>query len=57
VFRIEPPLADFPTDDPIADTRRTVALLEDRIRNNVTQYFWLHKRFKTRPAGEARYYD
>jgi KDO2-lipid IV(A) lauroyltransferase len=20
------------------------------------QYFWLHKRFKTRPAGEARFY-
>jgi KDO2-lipid IV(A) lauroyltransferase len=21
------------------------------------QYLWLHKRFKTRPPGEARYYE
>jgi KDO2-lipid IV(A) lauroyltransferase len=57
VVRIEPPLADFPTDDAVADTRRTVALLEDRIRDNLAQYFWLHKRFKTRPQGQPRYYD
>ncbi|WP_269531788.1 lysophospholipid acyltransferase family protein [Chitinimonas sp. BJYL2] len=57
VFRIEAPLADFPGDDPIADTRRTVALLEARIMDALPQYFWLHKRFKTRPEGEAGFYD
>ncbi|KZE32871.1 lipid A biosynthesis lauroyl acyltransferase [Crenobacter luteus] len=46
----------FPSDDVVADTRRMNAFLEERIRECPEQYFWLHKRFKTRPAGEARFY-
>jgi KDO2-lipid IV(A) lauroyltransferase len=30
--------------------------LEQRILEMPEQYFWLHKRFKTRPEGEARLY-
>lgn len=57
VMRIEAPLANFPSDDPVADAARMNAELEARILTAPAQYFWLHKRFKTRPQGEARFYD
>jgi Kdo2-lipid IVA lauroyltransferase/acyltransferase len=50
--RILPPLADFPSADPEADTRRMNAFIEARILEMPEQYHWLHKRFKTRPPGE-----
>jgi Kdo2-lipid IVA lauroyltransferase/acyltransferase len=56
LVRIEPPLEDFPTDDTEADTRRTVAILEQKVLAAPTQYFWVHKRFKTRPPGEKSVY-
>lgn len=39
-----------------ADTRAYNAWLEARVRENPAQYLWLHKRFKTRPEGEAKIY-
>jgi len=56
VVRIEPPWQDFPTDDPVADTRRMNAYIEQRILEMPEQYNWMHKRFKTRPPGEASFY-
>jgi KDO2-lipid IV(A) lauroyltransferase len=50
------PWADFPTDDPVADARRMNAWIEEEVRRNPSQYWWVHKRFKTRPAGEASLY-
>jgi len=47
-----PALADFPGNDPEADTARINRLLEDVIREMPEQYLWLHRRFKTRPEGE-----
>jgi KDO2-lipid IV(A) lauroyltransferase len=54
--RFGEPFADFPTDDPVADTARMNRWIEDEIRRNPAQYLWVHKRFKTRPAGEAGFY-
>lgn len=44
-----PPVTPFPTDDPEADTRRLVAILEDHIRRCPDQYYWVHRKFKERP--------
>lgn len=54
--RIEPPWSGFPTADPTADTARMNAYIESRVLDMPEQYFWMHKRFKTRPPGEARFY-
>lgn len=51
-----PPLPDFPTDDAEADTRRMNAYIESEILKRLPQYLWVHKRFKTRPSGEASLY-
>ena len=54
--RLYPPWTDFPSGDDHADARRMMAFIEERILEMPEQYFWLHKRFKTRPPGEARFY-
>jgi Kdo2-lipid IVA lauroyltransferase/acyltransferase len=54
--RCYPPWQDFPGDDPVADARRMNAFIEERVREMPEQYFWTHKRFKTRPPGEPRWY-
>ena len=56
VTRLYPAWEDFPSDDVEADTRRMNAFIEARIREMPAQYFWLHKRFKTRPEGDAGFY-
>jgi len=56
VARLYPAWANFPSGDETADARRMMAFVEDRVREMPEQYHWLHKRFKTRPDGEARFY-
>jgi KDO2-lipid IV(A) lauroyltransferase len=53
---IEPVLQNFPTDDVVADATRMNAVIEAQARRQLHQYFWLHKRFKSRPPGEADVY-
>lgn len=50
VVTIAPPLADFPTRDAEADTRRLVGVIEEFVRRCPEQYWWIHQRFKRRPA-------
>ena len=54
--RFMPPLDNFPSDDALADTAALNRWIEAQIRANPAQYLWVHKRFKTRPAGEASLY-
>ena len=54
--RFLPPWDDFPGDDDVAATSRMNRWIEAQIRHNPAQYLWVHKRFKTRPAGEAPLY-
>ena len=48
--------SDFPTDDLVADAATMNERLEDWIGEAPTQYYWVHKRFKARPAGEPSVY-
>jgi KDO2-lipid IV(A) lauroyltransferase len=51
------PLVDFPGQDDIATaTARLNALLENWVRLHPEQYYWVHRRFKTRPKGEKSPY-
>jgi KDO2-lipid IV(A) lauroyltransferase len=45
-----PALDNFPSADPAADAQRINKLLEDEIRLAPEQYYWVHRRFKNRPA-------
>ncbi len=56
VLTFYPAWRDFPSDDLEADARRMNAFIEERVLEMPEQYYWLHKRFKTRPPGEARFY-
>ena len=55
--RFMPAWNDWPTDDAVADAARMNLFIEAQIRLNPAQYLWVHKRFKTRPPGEAPLYD
>ena len=55
-IEVHAPLVDFPSDDPVQDTLRTNQLLADWVRTMPEQYYWVHKRFKTRPEGEPSFY-
>ena len=48
-IHIYAPLDGFPSDDPVADTRRLGTFLEQFIRAAPEQYQWIHKRFRFRP--------
>lgn len=56
VARFYPAWQDFPGDDLAAATRRMNAFIEERVLEMPAQYLWSHKRFKTRPPGEAKPY-
>ncbi len=55
-LRVEPTWADWPGGDAVADAARYMAELETVVREAPAQYLWAHRRFKTRPAGEASFY-
>ncbi len=54
--RFLPPWTHWPTDDAEADAAAMNRWIEAEIRRCPAQYLWVHKRFKTRPAGEASLY-
>lgn len=56
ILRYYPAWENFPSEDIHADTCRMNAFIEERILEMPEQYFWLHRRFKTRPAGEKAVY-
>lgn len=57
-YRVElgPAWTDFPSDDIVADTVRMNTWLETVIETMPEQYYWVHRRFKTRPEGEPGVY-
>jgi len=53
---VHPAWNDYPTDDIWADTATMNQRLEEFINTMPAQYFWVHKRFKTRPLGATELY-
>lgn len=52
-IQILPAWTDFPSGDLVADTALMNARLQNYIDTMPSQYYWVHKRFKDRPNGEA----
>lgn len=53
---IYPAWTDYPLGDEISDAQRVNDWIEARIRELPSQYFWVHRRFKTQPEGKALLY-
>jgi KDO2-lipid IV(A) lauroyltransferase len=56
LIRLRPALESFPSNNDLADATRVNQVIEEQVRRMPEQYLWLHKRFKTRPEGEADVY-
>lgn len=56
VIELSPVLENYPSDDEIVNATRINALIEHAIVKAPDQYWWIHRRFKTRPIGEQRPY-
>lgn len=54
--KIYPPLENFPSGDEVKDVLAYTEPLEAFIHNYPDQYLWAHRRFKTRPNDEVRFY-
>jgi KDO2-lipid IV(A) lauroyltransferase len=55
-LKVFKPWDNYPTGDDTADARRMNAFLEEQVLKMPEQYYWVHKRFKTRPPGEPGFY-
>jgi len=53
---LEPALEAFPSGNDVEDLARFNAVLERHVRARPATYWWLHRRFKTRPEGEPDRY-
>ncbi|MFP5391074.1 MAG: lipid A biosynthesis acyltransferase [Gammaproteobacteria bacterium] len=51
-----PAFENYPGEDMLESARRMNAFIEERVREAPAEYFWTHKRFKTRPPGEPSPY-
>jgi KDO2-lipid IV(A) lauroyltransferase len=60
-LRLDSPVELISTGDPARDivenTRAFNLLLENKIRQYPDQWLWIHRRWKTRPEGEASLYE
>jgi len=56
VATVGEPWTNFPGDGGVGDARRMNAFIEAEVLKSPEQYYWLHKRFKTRPPGEKGVY-
>jgi Kdo2-lipid IVA lauroyltransferase/acyltransferase len=53
---IHPPLENFPSDSPAADTERFNHMIEAQVRAAPEQYLWIHRRFKGLSQDYPDYY-
>jgi KDO2-lipid IV(A) lauroyltransferase len=55
-IEVLPAWTHFPSDDAVADTALMNQRLQGYIDTMPSQYYWVHRRFKTRPEGEPPVY-
>lgn len=55
-LKVFEPWENFPEGDDVVDATRVNQFVEERVAEQPDQYMWLHRRFKTRPQGEASFY-
>ncbi|MDE2440763.1 MAG: lipid A biosynthesis acyltransferase [Betaproteobacteria bacterium] len=55
-IEVMPSWENFPGESVESDTAFMNQFIESQVLRMPEQYFWLHKRFKTRPPGEQRFY-
>ena len=56
-IEVGPALDQFPSGEVLDDTVRVNRLIEGAVRRVPEQYFWQHRRFKSRPPGEPPVYE
>lgn len=56
VAKFHPAWENYPSGDIEADTAYMNAFIESVVREMPEQYYWLHRRFKTRPPGTPKRY-
>lgn len=56
ILHIEAPLQEFPSGNDFNDASAVNQSIEKFVRLYPESYIWIHKRFKTRPPGEAPFY-
>lgn len=55
-IEVGPALDRFPSEEVLNDTVRINRLIEGAVRRVPEQYFWQHRRFKSRPPGDPPVY-
>jgi KDO2-lipid IV(A) lauroyltransferase len=55
-LRLLAPLDNFPSDDPVTDTKQYIRVLEQQVRRCPEQYLWVHRKFKDLPDSYPDYY-
>ena len=53
---IHPPMENYPSDCPVADTERFNRMIEAQVRIAPEQYLWIHRRFKGLTPDYPDYY-
>ncbi len=54
--KFDQPWPDYPGEDLVVATRQMNAYIETEVLQHTAEYFWTHRRFKTRPEGQASVY-
>lgn len=57
IVKFDAPLENFPSGNLREDLARINRVFEEKIRKAPEQYWWIHRRFKTRPEGEPPFYE
>jgi lipid A biosynthesis lauroyl/palmitoleoyl acyltransferase len=55
-MEFQSPIKNYPHKDTYINAKITNEILEQQVLKYPEQYLWIHRRFKTRPQGEQKFY-